>query len=116
MPRKPVIKAAHQYGAVGQVLKLFPHERNTISAEDKTGVWVEVMRAVETGYGNKTQTVLATVKLGRKEIQGKTVILRFYDTVYVSPEQLPTIPFYGTSPRSSYHLMQFTHMYHPAPE
>jgi len=99
MPEMLVKNCILQYGPDVQ-LKLFPHERNKISGvEEENGVDVRIIQPLDIGYGKKQQTVIATVQSGREEIRGKTVVLRFFDTVYISPDQLPLIPHHGAAVR-----------------
>jgi hypothetical protein len=99
MPRKPVLRALYQYGPDVE-LTMFPHSRqlhevNRIwdTCNETDGVVIKIDRPLEVGYGNKTQIVLATVKTGRMEIIERKVVLRFFDSLYVSPGQLDVIPF-----------------------
>ena len=106
MPEKPVKNCLIQYGPDIQ-LKLFPHERNKISrVEEASGVDLRITQPLDIGYGKKQQTVIATVQSGRKEIREKTVLLKFFNTTSISPDQLQLIPHHSTfpdiSPRSKY--------------
>ena len=97
MPEKKVKKAYLEYGPKVK-LKLFPHERNNkVYNEEKMGFTVKIVEMLGTGYGRRVQTVLATVKEGREDLRGKEVVLRSFDPVYISPNQLALIPFHGIS-------------------
>ena len=99
LPRMPEMRVKHcllQYGP-NIVHKLFPHQRNKNPSEaEENGVDIQITQPLEIGYGHKQQTVVATVQNGREEIRGKDVVLRFFDPVYVSPEQVRLIPHHGT--------------------
>lgn len=110
MPEKEVKKAYLEYGPKVK-LKLFPHERSKkVYNEEKMGFKVKIVEMLDTGYGRKLQTVLATVKEGREDLQGKEVVLRIFDPVYISPDQLSLIPFHGISFPYAEYLTQVIHM------
>ena len=94
MPEKEVKKAYLEYGPRVK-LKLFPHKRNKVYVEEKMGCTMKIVEMLATGYGRKLQTVVAIVKEGREDLQGKEVVLRIFDPVFISPDQLALIPFHG---------------------
>src|SRR5271170_4967431 len=54
---------------------------------------MKLVRPLKIGYGRKVQTALAEVTDGRADILGQKVVLRCFDTLYVSPDLLEVIPF-----------------------
>ena len=93
MPKQPVLLAFYQYGP-NTVLTLHPDARNTIehTRDDRT-LRVKVLRPLKVGYGKKVQTVLVEVEDGRPDLLGEKLVLRCFDTLYVSPDLLEVIPF-----------------------
>jgi len=93
MPKKPVPLAFWQYKP-GQVFTLYPDQRNHGLKLKTNGVLiVRVLRPLKVGFGMKVQTVLVQVEEGDPLILGSKIILRFYDTLYVSPDLLDVIPY-----------------------
>ena len=93
MPKQPILLAAYQYGP-DKLLTLHPDSRNQASHErDDPTLHVKLVRPLKIGYGRKVQTVLAEVTDGRADILGQQVVLRCFDTLYVSPNLLEVIDF-----------------------
>src|SRR5271155_4709366 len=91
MPKQPVLLASYQYGP-DKLVTLHPDSQNQVNHERDT-LHVKLVRPLKIGYGRKVQTVLAEVKDGREDISGHQVVLRCFDTLYVSPDLLEVIPF-----------------------
>jgi hypothetical protein len=54
-------------------------------------VKVNVIEAVDVGWCNLSQSVKARVEDGPQYLLGKEVFLKFFDPLYISPDDLPTI-------------------------
>ena len=93
MPKQPVTKAFWQYRPDLELI-LHPDANNTMTHDrnDRT-VHVKLIQPLEVGYGRKVQTVLAEVRDGREDLLGKKMVLRCFDTLYVTPNLLGYIPF-----------------------
>jgi hypothetical protein len=93
MPKNAVTIAFHQYRP-DQIFTLFPDHRNqnTYERDDRT-VLVKVVRPLKVGYGNKIQTILCEIVDGMSDLMGSKVVLRCFDSLYVSPGLLDLIPY-----------------------
>ena len=57
-------------------------------------VKVTVTEAVDVGWCNLSQSVKARVEDGPQYLLGKEVFLKFFDPLYINPDDLPTIGIY----------------------
>lgn len=53
---------------------------------------ITVSKHVDIGFCKFSQAVLATIEEGPNYLQGKTVFMKFYDPLFVNPDDLQTIP------------------------
>lgn len=49
---------------------------------------VSIRKCLDIGYNNTNQTVVAQVESGSLSLNGKNVVLKFYDPLYVNPDNL----------------------------
>jgi hypothetical protein len=93
MPKQSVLLASYEYGP-DKLLTLHPDSHNQVSHErDDRTLRVKLVRPLKVGYGRKVQTALAEVQDGRADLLHRKVVLRCFDTLYVSPDLLEVIPF-----------------------
>jgi hypothetical protein len=91
MPSQPILRAAYQYQPNSRfALCTHPH---TPAKNDV--VVITVQKPIKIGYGCVSQVVLATVESGRDELVGKTVIVKFFDPLYLIPENLSFVRLVG---------------------
>src|SRR5208282_6902802 len=83
LPNKPFLSAIMQYRP-DQVFQLVARG-NAPSAEL---VKVTLLEPTDVGYGNFTQSVKARVTDGPVDLVDKTVFLKFYDPLYINPDDL----------------------------
>ena len=94
MPSKPILRAAYQYEK-DRRFALCSHS-NTPVHEDAT--IIKVQKPISIAYGYVSQIVLATVESGREDIVGKTVIAKFFDPLYLIPDNLSFVRHVGSAP------------------
>ena len=98
LPLMPIVKvknACYVYGP-GETFRL--HQTNTVlaSTDSPDDVFdVKIVKPLQVGYGMNSQVVVAEVQRGPERIRGKRVVLRIFDPLYVSPDQLRMIFYIG---------------------
>src|SRR5271156_76008 len=99
LPNKPFMKASKLYAADKSFLLFRPQN----SPPGIEAVSVTVVKPVDVGYSCMSQSVLAQVDDGPCNLQGRMVFLKFYDPLYINPDDLETIsiPPYELSLTSS---------------
>jgi hypothetical protein len=85
LPQKPFLKAAKQY-AKGTVFELQSRDENVAQKAIK----ITVLEPLDVGYGKVSQSVKARVDEGPRALQGNIFFVKFYDQLYISPEDLFT--------------------------
>ena len=83
LPMKPFMKAKKQYEVNSSFCLFRPKE----PPPDEM-VRVRVTHAADVGYSKMTQSVIAHVDEGPSYLHGKNVFLKFYDPLYINPDDL----------------------------
>jgi hypothetical protein len=89
MPTVEVKSACYVYGP-GETFRL---HHDATSPEDF--IDVKLVKPLQVGYGMNSQVVVANVQRGPERLRGKSVILRIFDPLYVSPDLLRMIFYIG---------------------
>lgn len=112
MPTVKVESACYQYGP-GVTFRLghdatSPSLANAATPEDFIPVLdVKITKPLQVGYGLNSQVVVADIQGGSGRICEKSVVLRIFDPLYVSPDLLEKILYIGEIMYSGFHLTDF---------
>src|SRR5271167_4414895 len=67
----------------------------------------KITKPLQVGYGLNSQVVVADIQSGSRRLRGKSVVLRIFDPLYVSPDLLEMILYISEIINSSFHLTDF---------
>jgi hypothetical protein len=93
MPSKPILRAAYQYER-GQQFTLCSNPKTPVPEEV---VIIKVEKPISIGYGYVSQIVLAKMESGSNDIVGKMVIVKFFDPLYLCPDNLSFVDVVGSA-------------------
>jgi len=94
MPSKPILRAAYQYEK-GRHITLCS---NPAALIEGIAIVVKIEKPISIGHGQFSQVVLAVVDSGRNDLVGKHVIIRFFDPLYLDPDNLTFVSVVSTFP------------------
>jgi len=84
LPTQPFLKAIATYRS-DQSLDLVPQDPAT------NIVKIVVAEPVDVGYGNFSQNIKAVLVNGLSDLVNKLVYVKFYDPMYINPDDVKTI-------------------------
>jgi len=67
-----------------------PGNTFTLTNLDTGDVSIQIDKQVSVGYGLFPQTVIGTVLNGPEHVKGKTLLFKFYDPLYLNPDDVFT--------------------------
>jgi hypothetical protein len=91
LPQGPVTLAFWQYRP-NQTFELFDDSRNP-DGSSISALKVKVLKPLKCGYGCKVQSILVQAEEGNPDLLGRKLVLRCFDSLYISPAQLDVIPY-----------------------